>query len=67
MARLPTPVADLCRKLAQTARLACGVPDYDAYVQHMRSHHPQDSVLSYEQFFADRLRARYRRGQSRCC
>lgn len=57
----------LWKKLAETARLACGVPDYDAYLRHRREHHPDSVPMSYEQFFADRQQARYRRGASRCC
>jgi uncharacterized short protein YbdD (DUF466 family) len=51
----------------QTARLLIGVPDYDTYVQHMRLHHPQRPVMSYEEFFNERMRARYRGGGGRCC
>ena len=55
------------RKLAQSARLAVGVPDYEAYVAHRRAHHPREPVMSYAEFFRERQSARYRRGSSRCC
>jgi uncharacterized short protein YbdD (DUF466 family) len=55
------------RRLAQTARLAVGVPDYQGYVAHRRAHHPDEPVMSYEAFFRDRQTARYKRGGSRCC
>jgi len=55
------------RKLAQTARLAVGVPDYDGYVAHRRMHHPDQPVMSYEEFFRERVASRYKRGSSRCC
>lgn len=35
----------------QTARLCCGVPDYDVYVKHLREHHPDRAVPSYKEFF----------------
>lgn len=54
-------------KLAQSARLAVGVPDYQGYVAHQRMHHPQQPVMSYEEFFRERMDSRYRRGSSRCC
>lgn len=57
----------LWRKAVQTARLAIGVPDYDVYVAHMRSHHPQTAVMSYAEFFDERQRKRYGQGSSRCC
>ncbi len=60
-------LAYVWKKLAETARLACGVPDYEAYLRHRRAHHPDSKPMSYEEFFADRLQARYRRGASRCC
>ena len=50
-----------------TARLACGVPDYEAYVAHLRRAHPEREVPSYEAFFAERQRARFGAGRSRCC
>ncbi|MFI4979700.1 MAG: YbdD/YjiX family protein [Nevskiales bacterium] len=57
----------ITRKLAQTARLAVGIPDYEGYVAHRRMHHPQQPVMSYEEFFRERMDSRYRRGSSRCC
>jgi len=55
------------RGLTQAARLACGLPDYDAYVAHLRARHPERTPMDREQFFRDRQSARYRRGASRCC
>ena len=55
------------RLLCETARLAVGVPDYGSYLRHQRAQHPEREPMSYEQFFADRVAARYRRGGSRCC
>jgi uncharacterized short protein YbdD (DUF466 family) len=55
------------RKLGQTAHLAVGIPDYEGYVAHRRTHHPDEPVMTYEEFFRERLDSRYRRGSSRCC
>lgn len=55
---------DTCR---QMARLMVGVPDYNAYLRHMRQAHPERTPMSYEAFFRDRQRARYGGGQGRCC
>ena len=57
----------LFRRLAQTARLAIGIPDYESYVAHRRMHHPGEPVMNREEFCRERLDARYRRGTSRCC
>jgi uncharacterized short protein YbdD (DUF466 family) len=46
----------------------CGIPDYDGYVEHLRRHHPERPVPSYEEFFRQRQDARYgRNGNARCC
>lgn len=51
----------------QTARLCCGIPDYDGYVKHLREHHPERKVPSYGEFFRERQEARYKGGGGRCC
>ena len=54
--------------LRRTARLMCGIPDYDGYVEHLRRHHPERPVPSYEEFFRQRQDARYgKNGNARCC
>lgn len=59
------------RLSAQTARLMVGVPDYDNYVAHMRAHHPEQTPMTYAEFFRDRQDARYggggKSGGFRCC
>lgn len=57
------------RRLAETARLMCGVPDYDRYVAHRRRQHPGEPVMTYEEFFRERQAARYgsKSGTARCC
>ncbi len=51
----------------QTARLSCGVPDYDVYVKHLREHHPEREIPSYRAFFRERQVARYKGTGGRCC
>ncbi|MGE0665366.1 MAG: YbdD/YjiX family protein [Sphingomonadales bacterium] len=54
--------------LARAARLMVGLPDYDLYVLHRRIHHPDEPVMTREQFFRDRQDRRYGGGGiSRCC
>ena len=67
MRRLRDELSRLWRRAVQTARLVIGVPDYDTYVQHMRLHHPERPVMSYAEFFDERMQARYRGGGGRCC
>lgn len=61
-------LAEVGKALRQTARLMCGIPDYEGYVAHLRRHHPGRSVPSYEEFFRQRQDARYgKNGNARCC
>jgi uncharacterized short protein YbdD (DUF466 family) len=54
-------------RAVQTARLCCGLPDYDAYVKHLRAHHPERAVPDFKTFFRERQVARYKGGGGRCC
>ncbi|MCE1244768.1 MULTISPECIES: YbdD/YjiX family protein [Oryzomicrobium] len=63
-------LARVGKYLGQAARLMVGVPDYDAYVQHMRLTHPEQTPMSYEEFFRERQEARYGGADGRpgrCC
>ena len=44
-----------------------GVPDYERYVRHLRTHHPECAVPTRREFERERLVARYERPGSRCC
>ena len=57
----------LRRSLTQSLRLMVGMPDYDAYLGHMQRTHPERAPMSYEEFFRERLEARYGSGKGRCC
>ena len=54
-------------RLAATARLAIGVPDYRRYVAHVRAAHPDREPMDYATFFRERQAARYGRSATRCC
>lgn len=55
-------------RLRQMARLMVGMPDYDAYLRHMREHHPDGPVMNRKEFFRDRQESRYGgRNGGRCC
>jgi uncharacterized short protein YbdD (DUF466 family) len=55
------------KQAVRTARLAIGIPDYDTYVRHLRTHHPERTVPSYEEFFTQCQEARYKNGGNRGC
>ena len=63
----PARVRSIWRWAVQTARLCCGVPDYDTYARHLRAHHPDRPVPTYADFFRERQTARYSGTQGRCC
>lgn len=55
---------------ARTARLMVGVPDYEQYVEHRRTVHPGEPIMTYEEFYKNRLEARYTIDKDRlrgCC
>jgi uncharacterized short protein YbdD (DUF466 family) len=56
--------------LGHAAQMMVGLPDYDTYVSHMRTMHPEQVVMTYEEFFRERQQARYGGGNGRigrCC
>ena len=60
----------ICEAVAQTARLMIGVPDYQTYLAHRQDAHPDQPVMTYEEFFRERQAARYAIGKGRfrgCC
>ncbi|SMF16339.1 YbdD/YjiX family protein [Pseudogulbenkiania subflava] len=60
----------LGKYLGQAASLMVGLPDYDTYVEHMRTTHPDQTPMTYEEFFRERQDARYGGGSGkvgRCC
>ena len=55
--------------IAKTARLMVGVPDYQNYVEHRKTFHPGEPIMTYEEFFWERQNARYAcsKGKFRGC
>ena len=51
VARMQSGLKHFWRQAVRTARLAIGVADYDTYVRHLRMHHPERAIPSYEEFF----------------
>ncbi|EAO5274915.1 YbdD/YjiX family protein [Salmonella enterica] len=44
--------------LGQAAKMLIGIPDYDNYVEHMKTNHPDKPYMTYEEFFRERQQAR---------
>jgi len=66
---LATRARFVCDMVVHTARLMVGVPDYPTYVAHRQANHPDEPVMTYEEFFRERQQARYdvRKGRLRGC
>lgn len=60
-------IGTMGRYLGQSLRLMVGLPDYQTYVAHMASTHPDRAPMTYEEFFRERQEARYGGGQGKCC
>jgi uncharacterized short protein YbdD (DUF466 family) len=55
------------RGMLSGLRRIAGMPDYAAYVEHLRCEHPGNSIPTERQFYEDFIRARYGDGPTRCC
>lgn len=55
------------RRACDVVRRVIGVPDYSAYVAHMRAAHPTERVLTHAEFERERMVARYQQAGNRCC
>lgn len=60
-------LGDWRRRLASAIRQVAGMPDYAAYVEHLRRCHPERPVLTERRFYEEYVRARYGDGPTRCC
>ena len=60
-------LAQAGRYLGQSMRLMVGLPEYDTYLAHMEREHPDNTAMTYEEFFRERQEARYGSGRSGGC
>ncbi len=55
-------------KAVQFARLMIGIPDYEGYCLHMQENHPEQQIMTYEEFFKQRQLSRFGgNGKFKCC
>jgi uncharacterized short protein YbdD (DUF466 family) len=54
-------------RLLSAVRAVAGMPNYDAYLVHLRRCHPDMRAPSEREYYAEYLRARYGDGPTRCC
>ncbi|PLT32933.1 YbdD/YjiX family protein [Bacillus sp. V5-8f] len=63
-------ISEILSYRKQFISLLVGVPSYETYVDHMRSHHPGEPVKSRKEFFCEAQENRFnaKGGKvSRCC
>jgi uncharacterized short protein YbdD (DUF466 family) len=65
--QLLSETRDRISRAANVVRRIIGVPDYDRYVAHARTHHPGCALMTREEFIQQRLVDKYSRPGSRCC
>ena len=58
---------DIWARVAKIIRRIIGVPDYERYVAHVRRCHPEQPLLSRDDFSRDQLTRRYETPGNRCC
>ena len=53
--------------IARALRAVMGVSDYERYVEHVRSTHPEREPMSRSDFARERMESRYSKPGARCC
>ena len=62
-----TETRDRVERVAKVVRRIIGVPDYDRYVAHVRTHHPEMTPMCRKDFEQQRVLDKYSRPGGRCC
>jgi uncharacterized short protein YbdD (DUF466 family) len=64
---MPGDRARMLRRIISAVRAVAGMPDYQAYVAHLRRCHPERPVPSERLFYDEFVERRYGDGPTRCC
>ena len=58
-----------CKCAARTASSMVGIPNYEAYQEHRRKTHPEEPLMTYQEFYWEAQKRRYapERGKFNCC
>lgn len=62
-----SPAPSRVARVVAAVRRVAGMPDYAAYVAHLRDHHPECAVPNEREFYQLYLEGRYQGTGSRCC
>lgn len=55
------------RRMLRMLRRLAGMPDYEGYVQHLRTCHPERPLPSEREYYDRFVEAKYGSGATRCC
>lgn len=58
---------DSLRSILDIIRRIAGMPDYAAYLEHLKGCHPDKPVPTEREFYESYLQTRYGDGPTRCC
>ena len=58
---------DSLAAVLRVIRRVAGMPDYAAYLEHLRRCHPEHPVPTEREFYDSYVRSRYEDGPTRCC
>jgi uncharacterized short protein YbdD (DUF466 family) len=61
------PMLFLATQLIDAIRKIAGMPNYASYVEHLRRFHPQATIPTERQYYAEFVQNRYGDGPTRCC
>ena len=53
--------------LSETIKRLAGMPRYEAYLAHLRAHHPECAIPTEGQYYELYLQGKYNGGGNRCC
>lgn len=64
--RVWNQIKTLYRHSDRFFHLLVGMPSYDKYLEHMKTHHPDQTPKTRKEFFTETMKAKYGAGRSRC-
>jgi len=62
-----TGLSSRLQEFVSMLRQVTGMPDYQAFLEHLRRHHPECQIPSEREYFTQYIESRYGNGPSRCC
>ena len=64
---IPSEARDLLKRVATTFKRVVGMPNYDAYIAHLRAKHPECAIPNEREYYELYLQGKYNGVGNRCC